>query len=295
MAKDLIIGGAANYTYDQIKFWINSIQRSGFTGDIVLAVTNMQIVDLEKIAEKGVQILAYGQKDADGNYTSNSGMPPHVERFFYIWNFLSQSENYRYVITTDVRDVVFQRNPSEFLEYSLEMHDLLAAGEGLKYRDEPWGNNNLLQAFGPFFHNRIKDSQIYNVGVIAGKHRTVQDLLLLLMQMSLNRPIAIVDQAVYNFILSMETFSNQTNFVGNDTAWCVNLGTTLGAIASGAGDIGMRNDPTAQILYQSKYMSRQPSIEHDIVKNGYGDVCFVVHQYDRIAGLADMIRTRYND
>ena len=79
MAKNLIIGGASNYTYDQVKYWINSIKKSGFEGDIVLVATNIAISELEKIAEKGVQILAYGQKDADGNYSSNSQMPPHVE------------------------------------------------------------------------------------------------------------------------------------------------------------------------------------------------------------------------
>lgn len=290
MAKDLIIGGASNYTYDQVKYWINSIQRSGFSGDIVLAVTNMKNADLEKIAEKGVQILAYGQKDSEGNYVSNSNMPPHVERFFHIWNFLTQCRAYRYVITTDVRDVVFQKNPSTYLENSMNMHSLIAAGEGLKYQDEPWGNNNYMQAFGPFFHNQMKDNEIFNVGVIAGEHYKVKDLLLLIMQLSVNRPISIVDQAVYNFILRLNSFYNETLFTGNDSEWAVNLGTTLSAIQSGAGDIGQRNDMTSQILYSTKYLAKQPIIDNDVIGN-----CVIVHQYDRVAGLAEKIRAKYDD
>ena len=296
MAKDLLIGGASNYTYDDVKCWINSAKKSGFDGDIVLVATNIKLTELEKIAEKGVQILAYGQKDADGNYSSNSQMAPHVERFFHIWNFLNTTkEEYDYVITTDVRDVVFQKNPSDFLRNDTFI-EFVAAGEGLAYKDEPWGNNNYLQAFGPFFHNQIKDKEIYNVGVMAGELVTVRDILLMILQLSVNRPIPIVDQAVYNFILNTDTFKNQTEFFGNNSGWTCNLGTTLAAIQSGAGDIGQRNDPTAQLLYQTKYLVDQPVISEDgTVYNAHEIPFYVVHQYDRVAGLAEKIRAKYND
>jgi hypothetical protein len=297
MAKDLIIGGASGYKYDDIKYWINSIQRSGFDGDIMLVTTNITIQELGKIAEKGVSILAYGQKDEEGNYTSNSQMPPHVERFFHIWNVLNEAkEKYDYVIATDVRDVVFQMNPQTFLRSEDKSPELIAAGEGLKYKDEPWGNNNYLQAFGPFFHNQMKDNEINNVGVIAGKHDIVRDLVHLLLQLSVNRPISIVDQAVYNFLLNMGIFKDQTLFTNNDSGWAVNLGTTLGAIASGAGDIGQNNDPTAQLMYQTRYLCNQPTIDDDgIVSNSDGIPFRIVHQYDRVAGLADKIRAKYDD
>lgn len=295
---DLIIGGASGYKYDDIKYWINSIQRSGFDGDIMLVTTNITVDELTKMAEKGVKILAYGQKDEDGNYTSNSQMPPHVERFFHIWNVLNTIEDkYDYVIATDTRDVVFQMNPQTFLQTgNEETPELVAAGEGLKYKDEPWGNNNYLQAFGPFFHNQIKETEINNVGVIAGYHETVRDLLLMLLQLSVNRPIPIVDQAVYNFLLSIDTFKKKTMFTGNDSGWACNLGTTLGAIASGAGDIGQKNDPTAQLLYQTKYLCSQPNIDDDgVVTTSNGIPFRIVHQYDRVAGLAEKIRAKYDD
>lgn len=296
MAKDLIIGGASGYKYGDIKYWINSIIRSGFDGDIVLVTTNISVEELEKVAEKGVQILAYGQKDSNGNYSSNSQMPPHVERFFHIWNFLNTTaENYRYVVTTDVRDVVFQKNPVPYLEEVMKHSDLIAAGEGLKYKDEPWGNNNYMQAFGPFFHDKMKDNEIYNVGVIAGKYNLVTDLMLMLLQLSVNRPIPIVDQAVYNFILNLKTFHVETHRTSNDGNWTCNLGTTLHAIASGAGDIGQRNDPTSQLLYQAKYLCNQPVIQDDLILNSKNEEFVIVHQYDRVNGLAEKIRAKYND
>jgi hypothetical protein len=292
--KDLIIGAASNYTYDQVKFWINSIKKTGFDGDVVLVVTNMKNTDLEKIAEQGVQILAYGYKDAEGSYVSHSSLAPHVERFFHIWNYLVQCQPYRFVIVTDVRDVVFQKDPIGYLGYTLDYEKkMVAAGEGLKYKDEPWGNQNYLQTFGPHFYERMKDLEIFNVGVLAGKHPVINDLLLMLFQMSINRPIPVVDQAVYNFLLRLNFTHAGTEFEPNDSEWAVNLGTTLPAIASGAGDIGMRNDPTAQILYQSKYLAEQPVIENGIVYNSKKEKVCIVHQYDRVAGLKEEMEKLY--
>jgi hypothetical protein len=118
----------------------------------------------------------------------------------------------------------------------------------------------------------------------------------MILQLSINRPIPIVDQAVYNFILNTDVFRNHTEFFGNGSGWACNLGTTLAAIASGSGDIGQRNDPTAQLLYQTKYLADQPVIGEDgVVYNAYEMPFYIVHQYDRVAGLADKIRAKYND
>jgi hypothetical protein len=172
----------------------------------------------------------------------------------------------------------------------------VAAGEGLAYEDEPWGNNNYLQAFGPFFHNIIKKKEIYNVGVMAGHIDIVRDIILLILQLSINRPIPIVDQAVYNFILNTDLVNMRTEFFGNNSGWACNLGTTLAAIQSGAGDIGQKNDPTSQIMYQTKYLYPQPIIKDDgTVYNSHGNLFYIVHQYDRVAGLAEKIRAKYND
>jgi hypothetical protein len=54
MGKDLIIGGASGYTWDQLKYWVNSIQLSGFAGDVVLVATNITKETIDKLTSKGV-------------------------------------------------------------------------------------------------------------------------------------------------------------------------------------------------------------------------------------------------
>jgi hypothetical protein len=301
MGKDLIIGGASGYTWDQLKYWVNSIQRSGFTGDVVLVATNITKETIDKLTSKGVKLELYGKQDEHGNFTAHSNGAPHVERFFYIWNYLNNNENnYDYVITTDTRDVVFQSNPTHWIdECLLEGYEsIITSSEGMKYEDEPWSNNNLREAFGPYFHNLYKSGAIFNVGTIAGVAEYVEDLMFMIFQLSINRPIPIVDQAVFNIIIQQRPYKDFIKYTYNSDAWAIQLGTTIEAVKSGAGDIGMAvaQDPSKMILYQAKYFDEQPDIdESGFIVNKEGKKFVIVHQYDRCGFWKDKIMEKYDD
>ncbi len=300
MAKDLIIGAASNYTWDHLKHWVNSIKKSGFKGDIVIVATNIKRETLEKLAEHGVNFYLYGKKDEEGNYVSHTNSAPHVERFFYLWNYLNTTkEEYQFVIATDTRDVIFQTNPTVWFDECMfgGYKALIASSEGIRYKDEPWNNQNLLECFGPFFHNIYKESLVYNVGVLAGEKKDIQDLLLMIFQMSINRPIPIVDQVVYNFLLNQEPYKTFTKYTDNSDAWAVQLGVTEDAIKSGSGDIGKAADTISKaILFQTLYEDKQPSLTEDgIVVNHNGTPFVIVHQYDRTHSWRDKIIARYED
>ena len=121
MAKDLIIGGASGYNWDQLKYWVNSIKKTGFKGDIVLAATNMSGDTIKKLVEQDVKVFAYGKRTEDGGIAkTENNIPPHVERFLFIWDYLRKNKNtYRFVVVTDTRDVIFQQDPTEYLESHL--------------------------------------------------------------------------------------------------------------------------------------------------------------------------------
>jgi hypothetical protein len=301
MKKDLIIGGASNYTWDQLKYWVNSIKRSGFTGDIVLCATNMSKVTIDKLQSEGVILELYGKMQEDGSIKANSNGAPHVERFFYMWNWLNQKgDNYDYVIATDTRDVVFQTNPSAWIEenLTLERYTMISSSEGLRYEDEPWGNTNLLQAFGPYFHNLYKSAIINNVGVIAGESLYVRDMFFMIFQMSINRPIPIVDQAVYNVLLQQKPFKKIMKQTYNSDAWAIQLGTTLEAVKSGFGDIGQSvlQDPRNLDSYMTKYFDFQPQINDEgYVVSDNNTKYVIVHQYDRTPAWMNKIMEKYND
>ena len=289
--KDAIIGGASNYTWDDIKYWVNSIKATGFKGDIVVVASNVDIEFVDKLSSLGVIVSLYGNQNGD-RYETKSSLAPHVERFFWLWNHLrSVGENYRYVTVTDTRDVIFQKDPTAFLEEICMHKPIVTSSEGLLYKDEPWGHNNFGEAFGPFFQKVFEEAEICNVGVIGGEMAYVRDMLLMIFQMSLNRPITIVDQAAYNFLLNTQPYLSENVMATVDDKWAVQLGTTKAALDAGSGDIG--KDEEAKLKYEKAFLGSQPIINGAEVTNAEGVAYAIVHQWDRIPTLAAEVVKHY--
>ena len=185
--KDCIVGCSTNYDWSKLKYWINSINASGFEGDKVLILMNCGKDTAQKVSDAGFSIIAFNQ-DNQGNLNYQSNLMVHVERFIHIHKLLKDND-YRFVITTDVRDVIFQKNPVEWLEENLSaQEDLVFSSESMKYKDEPWGRENITQCYGQGIYEDFKNNTIFNVGVIAGRGYAMKDLTLQLFLNCINRP-----------------------------------------------------------------------------------------------------------
>jgi hypothetical protein len=102
----------------------------------------------------------------------------HRFQIYYEYlNGLSNLDEYRYVIATDVRDVVFQTDPSIWLQANIGDNQICASCESLRYRDEPWGNESMRNAY-PRLYGRMAPRPIWNCGVQAGDIRIMKDFWL---------------------------------------------------------------------------------------------------------------------
>lgn len=259
--KDLIIGGCFNYNYDQIKFWINSINRSGFVGDKVLIVFDCDDTLASQIEQNNFKVV---------RLPFDPSMAPHVQRFIAIYDYIENNPA-RYVITTDVRDVIFQYDPMKWVQQNLidSGKDLVAGSECLRYKDEPWGNQNLMDTYGQFIHDRFKDNVIYNVGVLAGRSNHIRDLCLNIVLNSINRPVKICDQAVFNLLIQNEIYKQSMVYANLADRWVANLGTLA--------------DPNKMAYFSPNLLELPPYFtgEKVVINNPYGPEVCVVHQYDR--------------
>ena len=292
MGKTLIVGGATGYDWNKLKHWVNSINDSGFGGDVAIVASDITKETIEKLNENGINVSTYGNQTADGGFKRHGNQAPHVERFFWIWNYLNNVEvDYEHVIVTDTRDVIFQDNPDTFLREYCKVRPIIASSEGLTVQNEPWNWENVNQTFGPFFGEKIlKNTLILNVGVIAGKKSHVRDLMMMIFQMSLNRPIPIVDQAVFNFLISQEPYQSQTYRTNNDDAWAAQMGATIYAVEAGSGDLGQFGNKEK---YLKDYIGDQPKIENGMVFNSKNNPFIIVHQWDRVPQLKDVVEKKY--
>lgn len=247
--KDLIISAIANYSVDKIKNYINSVNKCGFKGSKIIIVYNVSDDTIDYLQSNGWEVIL-------GELIGH----PHMKRLIDIYWILRQlNEQYRYVITTDVRDVVFQTNPSEYLEKNLKKK-ILVSSENVLYKDEHWGVKNILEGYNELLLERFESNQTCNVGVLAGNQKDMTDLLLLnyLVSQSGNTN-HYTDQSSFNFIVHNELVKDSIQIEGIETNWALQMGTLL----------------NEKLIGKFKL-----NVKEGIIYNG--DLPFViVHQYDR--------------
>jgi hypothetical protein len=179
-----------------------------------------------------------------------------------------------------VKDVVFQQNPIDYMEKALtDDKNLMFASESIYYKDEPWGNENLLQTFGEFIYSKFKDNEIYNVGVLAGRGHAVRDLICNIFVSTQGKPIPICDQSTFNFMISMSPYKETSVYLRSEDAWAAQLGTT--------------GDPTKIEQFRPFLIEAEPKINDDIVTTSTGIPFTIVHQYDRIPNWKKILEAKY--
>ena len=251
--KDLIISASTKYTKKELHNYVHSINECGFKGDKIMVAYDINNETVKWLKDFGWEIY---QSELQGHI--------HMHRLITIYLILKQLEKkYRYVITTDVRDVVFQKNPSDYLEKNLKKN-VLVSTENVLYKNEPWGVKNILEGYGHLYLDIFKDNLSCNVGVLAGKYENIVDLLLLNYLVSKAGDIRhFTHQISFNFIIHNSNLKNLIQIEGLETNWAYQIGTL--------------NNPN--LIGEQKYNIK------DYV---------IVHQYDRIESINKYINNRYS-
>jgi hypothetical protein len=245
--KDLVISAIANYLPEKIKIYVESLNKSGFSGDKVMICYNIPNETIEYLSSFGWE--CYGA-ELEGH--------PHMRRLIDMWYFLNTTDRtWNHIITTDVRDIVWQLNPSDWLAENLKT-EIICASECVTYENEPWGHKNIHEGYGPMFWDWIKPNTIGNVGVIAGKCKAVKELLMLNWLVSQSGDIRhFTDQSSFNFIIHNQLIRDKISI---------------------SSDFALQVGTTTQNL----------KIENDLIMNG--DTPYVlVHQYDRNEELNNLV------
>jgi hypothetical protein len=262
--KNLIIGGFTNYGINQLKPWVLSAKEVAGDNDVALVYGNASEETLDWLKTQGVIIVPMLRVQ---------NIPIHVLRFLSIYDYLNNHwKEYDYVVTTDVKDVYFQTDPFE----SLIDYKLVIASEGLKYKDEPWGNENLHQTYGQYVYEKFKDNEIFNVGTFGGQSEYVKDMVFNIFTNGINRPIPIVDQAVFNVLINTQPFKD---VVTKTNDWACEAGTVV--------------DPSKINTFRPNLLFAEPTFEDGLVRDSAGKIFPIVHQYDRVPEWKKFVQKKF--
>jgi hypothetical protein len=282
--KDVVIGCITGYDFEKIKPWVNSLDRSGFDGVKAMVCYNVSYETVEELVKRNYTVLALNKDESNRKFVYKDDFSIVVERFLHMWYFLKKLQGqYRYIVATDVKDVIFQGNPSDWLEKNMGDAQINVACESIRYKDEEWGAHNMFKAFGAVLHDHTKDNLIYNAGTVSGNFDTMLDFFLNVYLLCngtshFTEGGGGPDQAAVNILLNMKPYKDITRFTASEEGWAAQLGTTGPQVAG---------------KYAGKLVEKSPILVDNVVCTSDGTPFVMVHQYDRVPEWKEIIEKKY--
>ncbi|MEO2176619.1 MAG: hypothetical protein ABGY96_21270 [bacterium] len=244
--------------------FVGSLAATGFKGDIVIVVSenNYSDLNLSEIKDQYACLNFYTIQNLQEYRDIN------CYRYRYYYEILqSQANKYDYVVLSDSRDVLFQRDISEY-PFDPET-DMFFAEEEKLIKDCVFNSGWILDLFGQKTLEDLKSKVVLCSGTTVGKTHAIMNYLALMNKHVTNVEdefhqrfghLGGVDQGIHNYIyyknelpeLAIKTMHNSEN-----------LFYTIGHVA--------KDDANRKFLNsESQFINKD------------GQLCYCIHQFDRL-------------
>jgi hypothetical protein len=251
--KYTIVGCITKYGIDDIKPYVESIEKSGFNGEKVMLIYEVSTEVIEYLTKKGWILF-------------QSQLEEHIilQRFRDMYVILNQYKT-DWIIWTDVKDVIFQKDPIGWIEDNSSFTKLFAFSECVKLKDDPWAVVNTGSSFPMEWQLGLSDKISYCAGTIVGDLESMRDLFIQIYRWSKTtaNPGQLSDQAAFNVLLNLEQFRTSTQLVNQEKGFVTQLGT-----------VWCKKD-------ELPILEPTPIYKDGKFYNQNGDEFVIVHQYDR--------------
>lgn len=255
MKNYTILGCITKYGIDDIRPFVESIQQSGFKGKKVMLVYDIDQSVISYLKERKWEIYSGGT------------LQEHIilQRFRDIYKLLDYFLD-DVIIWMDVKDVIFQRDPTEWIEKH-KKREIMSFSECVIFKDDEWACTNTGTSF-PLEWEWVQHLPSYCAGSIVADGYALKDLFIEIYHWSRDTSNSdqLSDQAAYNILINLNHFKENVQLVDQEEGFITQLGTVL-----------IKKD-----VFGDKLLEPTPIVESDgTIKNQKGELFCVVHQYDR--------------
>jgi len=262
----IILGCITKYKPEDIKPYVESIEQSGYSGKKIMMVYDVPQETIDYLKSKGWEL--YGNQ-----------LQQHIilQRFRDIYKLLESFPN-EIIIWTDVKDVIFQIDPTTWIEQN-KTKPILAFSECITFKDDEWACVNSGTSF-PMEWEWLQHLPSYCAGTIVGDSEYLRDLFISIYRWSLttSNPEQLSDQAAYNVLINLSQFKDIVQKVEQEEGFVTQLGTVL----------------IKKEHFGKKLLEPTPNIDENyIVTNQNGYIFPLVHQYDRDPKFKEFIYKKY--
>jgi hypothetical protein len=208
--NDVTIGAIENYGWREVEPYAVSLSRVGFKGDKIMFVKNISAECFDRLKQMGFELL---EVPNDSYFTKGFFLKRFMIAREYLLRRQKSGKPVRYVFATDYRDVVFQTNPSTWMELHKNEAKIIIGSEKVKIKDEPGAVKWAKHILGDEMYEEIKEEEVLNSGTIAGECDALCDLFLRIYELGIDTKEwgwAQSDQTVLNWIVRQSPFKEIT-------------------------------------------------------------------------------------
>ena len=263
----IILGCITKYKPEDIRPFVESIEQTDYKGKKIMMVYEVPQETIDYLKSKGWEL-----------YQNELQQHIILQRFRDIYKLLEQFPNEE-VIWCDVKDVIFQKDPTDWIDVNMD-EPILAFSECITMKDDPWACVNSGTSF-PLEWEWLQNKVSYCAGTIVGDSNYLRDLFINIYRWSMTtaNPDQLSDQAAYNVLINLNPIQDSVQKVNQEEGFVTQLGTVL-----------VKKDEFKDVLLEPT-----PIVDKNyIVKNQEGEPFCVVHQYDRIPEFKEFIYKKYS-
>jgi hypothetical protein len=267
MKKNLILGLAAGYHWEQLRIFVDSIRNTSYKDHIALFFdSELDPRTMRQLKENDVECIHFDRQQA----LSRSGInhiPLSLLRVSLYLEFLKErADNYQNVMLSDTRDVVFQKDPFAFdfrssLCFFMEPEPTLI-------KDNDWNSIWIIAAAGTKVYQSISGNPISCFGTTLGPMDKVIEYLQMIKRLSSKAKIMFwgIEQGMHNYIVHAKLIEGISCFSSEDGP----------VFTIGAGYTGnLQQDSSGHFL------------------NRKNEIIHAIHQYDRYAQLKEYFDKKF--
>ncbi len=273
---DAVISVVRNHTWTQIAPYAVSLSRSGFRGTKLMFVDGIDSLAESNLKRLGFVLVPFRTKEP-ARFVTRDRFVPVVEYLKKNW------QQHRNIVWSDVRDVIFQSDPSVWLERNLAPSRLLGCSESLLVKDDPGGYNEKWMNES-FAHDRdareiIWNNEIVCGGTIAGDAEAMRDLLQAIYTMTTSN---VNDQIALQYLMRVSPFKEISRVPKNSEGFCATLSWQCGR---GQALNGKKLIDACVFFDSASLLIMTPDRRTPFA---------IVHQYDRDTWWQQQLARKYN-
>jgi hypothetical protein len=282
-ADDITVCVVKNFGWDRFRVYANSLVRSGFSGTKFILADNLSDEALDNLRRLGFVIIGAVVHQTEGYRQrphhakpDDWDYPAFIEaRHTPVIDLLKVCSESRYVIYTDMGDVVFQTNPSVWLEQHCGLDQTVAAAEGWLLKNAGSNDGWLRRANSDYVYRWLREKETLCGGTISGGTNAVLNLLTAMRYVLQNNKELIIDQSALNYVLRLSPFVEKNLIPTNQDGFIATVGNYL-------------------VNSKRLWTDVSPVLKDGIVYTPDGHMPFcVVHQYNRNKYWKESIEGRY--